>query len=176
MASRLKLRLPSLRVTQRSTTGEVNHRLIPRGCTSQAVQTTDESHPLCDNDGVDGKGDSVMDKNKPVELPDQQFGVVGMDSGTLSTSINDEPSLHVLAQKASIASWNKLRPIMLKTAIECNAMPLNQMCVICNTNEAIYRCLRCAPWAHFCQQCFEDAHKYMNVFHTGEVWEVATVI
>ena len=35
MAKRLKFKFPPLRITQRSTSGEVSHRLIPRACQSQ---------------------------------------------------------------------------------------------------------------------------------------------
>ena len=44
---------------------------------------------------------------------------------------------------------------MLKTAIQCNAMPLKQKCILCSTNDATYRCLKCAPSACYCPQCEE---------------------
>ena len=41
------------------------------------------------------------------------------------------PSLHDIRQKAATAAWEKNRFAMLKTFIECNAMPSNQTCIMC---------------------------------------------
>ena len=173
MAARLKLKLPSLRVTQRSTTGVVSHRLIPRGRTSIQNEPSD----LCHSDAEDCERASI-ESGLSAES-DNALDGLDLDtshvSGSLSTPMN-EHSLHVLAQKAAIASWNNIRPDMLKTAIEGNALPLKQKCIVCSTDDATYRCLKCAPWAHFCPQCFSDAHRRTNIFHTGEVWEVCSCI
>lgn len=74
-------------------------------------------------------------------------------SGPLLTPMN-ELSLHVLAQKAAIASWSKLRPDMLKTAIDCNAMPLKQKCILYSTDDVAYRYLKCAPMGLFLPSVF----------------------
>ena len=163
MAAQMKLKLPSLRVTQRSTTDEVVHRLIPRGCTSQC-EKYDEEPSL---DSVSNDGDSVTEFD----------GMDEFDTSSPNPNLTipvDEPSLHLLAQKAAVASWKMMRPAILRVAIESNAMPPNQVCIRCGTDEATYRCLRCAPWAHFCSQCFGDTHRETNLFHTGEVWEVGS--
>ena len=173
MAARLKLKLPSLRVTQRSTTGEINHRLIPRGCT--AIQN--EPSDLCHD--ADKEASVEPNPNQSAESGNAFDAGIGLDANDVSVPLltpTIEPSLHVLAQKAAIASWSKLRPDMLKTAIECNAMPLKQKCILCSTNDATYRCLKCAPSAYYCPQCFGDAHRETNYFHTGEVWEVYNIV
>ena len=42
-ASRLKLKLPSLKVVQRSTSGEVIQRTVPRGCTDPGEEQCKDS-------------------------------------------------------------------------------------------------------------------------------------
>ena len=84
----------------------------------------------------------------------------------------NEPSLHYIKQKAAVAAWEQNRLSMLKACIECNAMPNDQTCIMC-PSEAEYRCLQCAPWAYFCSNCFADAHRTVNIFHVGEIWEVS---
>ena len=172
MAARLKLKLPSLRVTQRSTTGEINRRLIPRGCTAIQNEPSDLCH--------DADKEASVEPSQSAESGNAFDAGIGLDANDVSVPLltpTIEPSLHVLAQKAAIASWSKLRPDMLKTAIECNAMPLKQKCILCSTNDATYRCLKCAPSAYYCPQCFGDAHRETNYyFHTGEVWEVYNIV
>ena len=133
-----------------------------------------EPSDLCHSDDAESEGASV-EPGLSAESENALNARLDLDTIDVSGPLN-EPSLHVLAQKAAIASWNKLRPEMLKTAIECNAMPLKQKCILCSTDDATYRCLKCAPWAHFCPQCFGDAHRRTNIFHTGEVWEVCSCI
>ena len=64
------------------------------------------------------------------------------------------PSLHDIRQKAATAAWEKNRFAMLKTFIECNAMPSNQTCIMC-ASEAKCRCLQCASWVYFCSNCLQ---------------------
>lgn len=147
MAARLKLKLRTLKVTQRSTTGETVRREIPRGCIGIHIQDP-----------------------SPVETSDDPAGS-GFD---VETTVYDdssdplEPSLHRISQEAAAASWNKIRPAILRAAIENSAMP-NHSCAICPA-EAECRCLQCS--AYFCQECFCDLHSKIGLFHTGEVWEV----
>ena len=121
--------------------------------------------PLVSNDDED----SVTEVDDMITMDE-------FDPGSPNSSLtpSNEPSLHLLAQKAAVASWKKMRPAILRAAIENNAMPPNQVCIQCGTDEATYRCLQCAPWAHFCLHCFGDAHRETNLFHTGEVWEVGS--
>lgn len=93
----MKLKLPSLRVTQRSTTGKVVHRLIPRGCTSQSKKC-DEEPSVSDDDE-----DSVTEFDDMITMDE-------FDPGSPNSSLTplNEPSLHLLAQKAAVASWKKM--------------------------------------------------------------------
>ena len=150
-ASRLKLKLPPLKVVQRSTSGETAHRIVPRGFVSQSEEPGPSNDGKHDNDVGDYYGpDPFLDTESP----------------------SMEPSLHKIAQNSAAISWNKIRSNLLKAAIEGNAMPLDQYCSMCSTREAVYRCLRCSPCAYFCRECFENAHSKTNFFHTGEIWEV----
>ena len=161
MAVRFKLKLPSFRVTQRSTTGEIKHRLTPRGCTSEDKGLT----------ALYNCGDATVTEPPASADPGSGARILDDISGASFPPVT-EPSLHSLAQKALVGNWNKIRPDILRTAIECNAIPPKQKCMLCSADNAIYRCLKCAPWAHYCSLCFGDAHRRTNLFHTGEVWEV----
>jgi len=86
MDARLKLKLPSLRVTQRSTTGEIHHRLIPRGCA--AIQN--ESSDLCHDAD---KGTSV-EPSQSAESGNAFDAGIGLDTMDVSGAI-PQMSLHV---------------------------------------------------------------------------------
>ena len=114
MAARMKVKLPSLRVTQRSTTGEISHRLIPRGCSSLQTETSSASDSdSCSHDALsllktDDTADPevlALDSMQPVFEP--------------SLTPADEPSLYEIAQKAAVASWSRIR------AEDNNRMPCN---------------------------------------------------
>ena len=123
MASRLSLKLPSLKVTQRSTSGKTVKRVIPRGCFGGVACDRVEE----DLAAVGGGASSSYiyldadDDHSEVSLP--------------------EPSRHKIAQESSIAGWrNKFRPDLLKAMIESSAMLSSQKCCLC-TNEVTYRCV-----------------------------------
>lgn len=153
MAARLKLKLPALKVTQRSTTGETVRRDIPRGCIS-SIHSDDNS--------------SLVETSDNIGVQEATEGAIDDDSTYVTL---DEPSLHKISQEASVASWNKIRPAILRAAIESSAMPPNEQCCMC-TAEAEYRCLQCSSTSYFCRGCFCELHSKINLFHTGEVWEV----
>ena len=83
------------------------------------------------------------------------------------------PTLHEIKQKSSVESWSKIRTEMRQAVIECNGMPVNQLCIDCHQNEATYRCVQCSAWTYYCAECFDKAHSSKNLFHTGEVWQVS---
>ena len=74
-------------------------------------------------------------------------------------------------QKAATASL----PSTVKAAVEENAMPAGQCCIYC-PECATHCCTQCAPWAYYYDQCFDEAHSKINLFHTGEVWEVGLLL
>ena len=71
-----------------------------------------------------------------------------------------------------IQSWKRIRPDLQRVAIESEALPKNQYCMKCNTEQASCRCLQCGPRVFFCVNCFEGAHSMTNIFHTSEIFEV----
>ena len=154
-AKRVKFKLPSLKLSQRSTSGEQIHRIVPRGCVLASQHDTEKAMEEEDNDNV------------------------GSESGFDGGSFNDitpvppanEPSLHEITQKASIASWSRMRLDLLRTVIESNCMPHDQYCSKCFSQQATYRCLQCGPKSYFCHNCFGEVHNTMNFFHTGEAWD-----
>lgn len=137
------MRLPSLKLTQRSTCGAVRHRTVPRGVvgsmdSEECSSGSNDSAPGSDVDEVNDY-DNDHDLNTMLADSDHQ-------------ELN-EPSLHYIKQKAAVAAWEQNRLSMLKACIECNAMPNDQ--------------------TYFCSNCFADAHRTVNIFHVGEMWEVS---
>ena len=166
MATQMRMKLPSLKLTQRSTRGVVRHRTVPRGMTScysasPSEETRSQTSESPEASIEDSDATSLVDDG---ESPMLNFDDCDQDLGG--------PSLHSIKQKAATAAWEKNRVSILKTIIECNAMPSNQTCIMC-ASEAKYRCLQCASWAFFCSNCFADAHRSVNIFHVGEIWEVS---
>ena len=171
MATQKRMKLPSLKLTQRSTGGVVRHRTVPRGMTNSAARTghdlddeTSQASPETVRVSVDDTADAALVEDGELPMP----GIDDFDRD------HSGPSLHSIKQKAAAAAWERNRISMLKTFIECNAMPYNQTCITC-ANEAKYRCLQCASWAFFCSNCFADAHRSVNIFHVGEIWEVSSM-
>ena len=105
MASRLSLKLPSLKVKQRSTSGKTVERV--RGCCRGVASDRVEE----DLAAVGGSSSSCI----YLDADDDQ-----------SEESLPEPSLHKLAQESSIAGWNKVRPDLLKAMIDSSAMPSSQ--------------------------------------------------
>ena len=164
MATQMRMKLPSLKLTQRLTQGVVRHRTVPRGmttCSSPRDETTSQTQECPEAASFEESGATSLEDDG--ESP--MLNVDGYDQDLSG------PSLHDIRQKAATAAWEKNRFAMLKTFIECNAMPSNQTCIMC-ASEAKYRCLQCASWAYFCSNCFADAHRSVNIFHVGEIWEV----
>ena len=156
MASHMRMKLPSLKLTQRSTQGPARQRTVPRGMVSVFSGTKQAER--------DGRHSDVADHDSS-----ESSFLGNVDSGD---GDSNEPSLHFIKQKAAAAAaWEQNRVSMLRTYIECTAPTSDQKCVMCG-NEAKYRCLQCAPWVHFCSTCFAEAHRKLNIFHVGEVWEV----
>lgn len=151
MAWRMRLKLPSYKVTQRIGAGVVRCSL-PRGR----------------KDKVEAKvSDSIVENQKEEE--EEEDGLVEMTSDAYQHE--SDVSLHAIKQKAATEAWNHVRSALLKAAVESSAMPAGQHCINCS-DHATHRCLQCAPCAYYCYECFVAAHSRINFFHTGEIWEV----
>lgn len=158
MAWRMGLKLPTFKITQRTVTNATaRHRNVPRGRKDDTGKLHEHSTATT---AVEEKADPLM-----VEPPTFEGADVDMQG----------PSLHTIKEKAVTAAWSKVRPALLKSAVECNAMPTTQRCILCPAN-ATYRCIQCAPWAYFCPSCFGEAHSRTNIFHIGEVWKVKILV
>lgn len=151
MASHMKYKLPSFRLTKRSA-GLTTEVKIPRGrsnCTEETHE--EETHEPSNFDA----SDSIFSFQE------------GED--------NPGPSLHEIKQKSSVTAWDGIRDMLRHVAIESSGMPFEQTCITCSA-EAKYRCVECAAWAYYCPQCFDDAHSNTGIYHTGEVWEVSVMM
>lgn len=169
MAWRMKLQLPAFKVTQRCTGGRVARSIVSRGRTNPSMQVGEEGH----NDTRGGQSIHADDDSRGDDgyddVPELDFS---WDLSEDSSKTTVEPSLHEIKQKASVQAWANIRPTLLKVAVECSAMRCGQCCLLCGS-EATYRCVQCAPWAHYCTTCFGKVHLKANIFHVGEIWEVS---
>ena len=152
---RLKLRLPTFKATVRTgASGSASDQTIEKGhrqdklSRTKALPSLDQSDDLSSDHEVSG-GDMF-------EMPYNDPG----------------PTLHEIKQKANVAAWSKIRQHMRRAIVECSGMPPLHTCVLCTTDEAIYRCLQCSAWAFYCADCFGKTHSDHNIFHVGEVWQV----
>ena len=153
MAWRMRVKLPSFKVTQRCSTSTTRCN-YPRG--KSIVKESQEG----------GMEDTVQ--------PEEDLSYKPDDHRDTSTDFAAEglPSLHSISQKAAVVAWGQVRSALLDAVIESNAMPAdNPFCIKCS-EAANYRCLQCAPWAYYCHQCYINSHTVINLFHVGEVWEV----
>ena len=165
MAWRMKLQFPAFKVTERCTSGHVARSIVPRGRTNPSVR---EEGNISGGQSIHTDDDSTRDDGSD-DVP--QLDSLWEFSEDSSKTIA-EPSLHEIKQKASVQAWSNIRPTLLKVVVECCAMRCGQRCLLCDS-EATYRCVQCAPWAHYCTTCFGKAHLKANIFHVGEIWEVS---
>ena len=156
----MNLKLPVFKVTERSPSGVV-HRNVPRGKKSVDRGRNDDSSVAKEADCVLDPPDSDPSFTEPILEP--SLDDVGDDDKNVS--------LYMIKQKASTSAWASIRQGLLKTAVENSAMPINQQCIMCCC-EAVYRCVQCLPCGYYCHDCFGQAHMKVNIFHTGEVWQV----
>ena len=172
MASRKKMKLPPLKVKQRSTSGKTVQRVIPRGILGPVGDRVDTNLGTVEGPRS-AVGDRVDTNLGTVEGP--RSGIHwDSDEHSIPADSLPEPSLHKITQESAIAGWNKVRPDLLRVVIETSAVPSAQLCCLC-TNEATYRCLSCSPTDFFCGNCFNKIHEKKFFFHTGEVWEVRSM-
>ena len=123
MAWSTKVKLPSFKATQRSSSSRTLYRSIPRG----RGQTIQEAF---DSDTV-GVCSSVAN---PEEV--QEYENVGQNV-----------SLHTVKEQTSASAWAQIRYLLRNTVVECSGMPSGQLCMLCSET-ASYRCLQCRSCAY----------------------------
>ena len=158
---RMKVKLPTFRVTQRITGARVIHRDVPRGRQNGKSVSSSHEEAVCSSSD---RSDDDIDTQyvHDFEWPDGSTSTLTEDS--------EEPSLHKIKQKANIRAWSEVREMIRRAPIQSSAMQDNQLCINCPM-KACYRCLQCAATAYYCEKCFVEAHKKVNFFHTGERWD-----
>lgn len=155
MAWRMKLRLPSFKVTQRCTRGDVAQYSIPRG--------RKDVKEVAMNDEETEAGPSWESPPSATPFPDLE---------EFETEQDSTPTLHEVKQAANVAAWENIRSRLLQAAIECSAMPVDVCCIICS-GTAKYRCIHCGPTAYYCLSCLGDSHSKTNVLHGPDIWDVS---
>ena len=156
MAFHCRIKLPALKLTKR-TVGYKATSVVHRGV-DRSKELVEPSEQLCASSDQEPEPDCVP---SPVSRADDDD--------------DDDPTLHELQSKADIRGWEKLRHSFLRVATECSAMPLGQLCVICQS-PAEFRCQECGSAVFYCHTCFCSRHEKMHYFHVPEKWEVLSVL
>ena len=168
MAWRMNVKLPAFKVTQTSSSAPTVRRHVPRGqFTASSSQHVDVS------DASDSE-----DQSQHVESVDVGCERIESDKVNFSTHMDclgESVSLHTVKEQASACAWSQIRSELSKVVVESSAMPKNQVCILC-CKMAQYRCIQCGPGSYFCCDCFDQAHKLVNIFHIGELWQVCIII
>ena len=105
-----------------------------------------------------------MTKVVKLSMVSETLSVIHPDSEVI------ESTSHELESKASAAGWAVLRSHILAAVTEMAAMPLSQICLLCQF--AFYRCQQCGSLGFYCQDCFLQCHSSVNIFHVPKKWEV----
>lgn len=166
-----RVALPVMKLTRRPATGDKSlkyiHGDIPFHPQREKVEETSTD-----------RGDTEKDEAGDVDVDSLLFGM---------PDETEELTQHELESRAAMAGWEKIREDLINVVTEYAAMPLGQVCkcfpwywftdeiiqVCLNCKgSACVRCRDCGPLGYFCSGCFENAHRYVNLFHVGEKWEV----
>jgi len=150
MAWRMKVRLPSLRVTQRSCGSSPVTMDVPRGRLG------------CGN----GQAETGNVHEGPVSCPGSPASVFEVHEDLSDTT------LHEMNEAANAEGWQRVRSSLLHAVTQSFAMPLEECCRVCH-EAAECRCIQCGPAVYYCLRCFETLHSVTNIFHTAEMWEVS---
>lgn len=174
MAWRMKLKLPSFKLIQRSARGDPVYRNVPRGhrCATETFATEEvvESASVLVQEDHDVRDQGTGGTENLAPSCNWEIGVSGWEE-----SHSHYPSLHQIKQQANAAAWNGIRSVLLRAATESSAMPSFQCCIKCS-DAAQYRCIECGTAAYFCHVCFGEAHSRTNLFHAAEIWEVNSIV
>lgn len=82
------------------------------------------------------------------------------------------PSLHKIKQKANVAAWISTRQMLLDVCTEINSMPSNQLCSVCASDKALFRCHQCGPNTYYCSNCLDQYHTLTSILHSPEEYKV----
>ena len=156
MAWRMKVRLPSLKVTQRGSSNSPAKAIVPRGRRGTVTGETATA------DILDNK------ESFPASVSD-----VCHSSDFMPCNADDEretyPTLHTINEAANAIV---LRSDLLRAVTESFAVPIGECCHMCSET-AECRCVQCGPTIYYCLKCYEVSHSTANIFHTAEVWDVS---
>lgn len=150
----LRLQLPVLKLTRRTTTGGKVCEVVQRGL--------ETSH-----------GDHAQQEALDPPPPEDPSGLLnaGFNAGFVPDGLV-EPTGHELEEQSMVAGWEKVRSKILIAVTESFAIPTEQVCFVCMEAAASLRCWRCGHSGYYCPGCFELLHQRVNIFHMAEKWEV----
>jgi hypothetical protein len=76
----------------------------------------------------------------------------------------------------SAKNWETIRIMLRDAVIETECIPVGQICHVCNTALANYRCLKCGIGHFFCEPCVASVHTNIGIFHIVEEWKVSMLL
>lgn len=144
-----RIRLPALKVTKRPAYGKKALKYLERTIDYNSVPVPSESV-----------------KKDFLDFATEENLLVSNSSSTSS-----EPTCYLLESKASTAAWATIRGSIEKAIVEREVLPHLQTCLNCPEPASI-RCKRCGPECYFCEDCFLNLHRKVNIFHVAEIWKV----
>ena len=85
-------------------------------------------------------------------------------------------TINTIKQQANVQAWQNVRTKLLNAVVERNVMPHNQVCSLCDSKSAKYRCNRCGPCVYYCETCLYTFHNKNFIFHVPEEWKVCEML
>ena len=162
------MKLPAFKVTQTSCSGSTVHRHIPRG---QFKASTSQYTDAIDCEVQESESQHEHEESVDIESNEHVMSESNLNFPSRMDCLGQNVSLHAVKQQASACAWSQIRSVLRTAVIESSGMPKNQLCISC-PEKALYRCIQCGPNSYYCYDCFGGAHKLVNIFHVGELWQV----
>ncbi len=156
MASKSKTKnisFPAIRLTKRPTRGKRKVEYLYKGDAAEIETSTSTARVTS---GLSQFEEANLSPPVTVSGP-----------GTRSS----EPTTFAIESKSAVVGWEKVRLALLNAVVEAAAMPLHQVCVLCNLESSL-RCKQCGPISYYCINCFKETHAKVNFLHVAEKWEV----
>lgn len=138
---------------------------------------------VCDLSNVSEGDNNIHNVN---ETPSLQIPEIGDTDSSVSAEVADNEevnsnistnsenqilSSYYIKVKRKHTAWEKLRDEAIKTTFKVNGMFYGGKCILCG-DTALCRCKDCGPFVKYCEECAQQVHTEVNVFHRVEILKV----
>lgn len=155
-------KLRSFVITTVDSSGKTEKKTLKRGHKEQLLTESDIKPKF-----------QKMDEAEPTDQTDNEESPDWQDMNEHETiSLEQLPSLHSIRQKANVAAWLSTRSFLINVCSEMNSLRADQLCSLCDTNKAMFRCIQCGPLTYFCSLCLHSYHLKTSVLHSPEEFKV----